>query len=168
MIYRYIFLCWSFTLAASTSQELFLQGNEYYKQKEYAKALSHYEKIPNKGAAVWHNMGNSAYKNGNTVHAQLYWKRATKQSEKQFPILIIQILFFCTFSVFLIFVRPLILKKKYRMLIACSLITLTTGLLAYNAYAEYSCKKGLTIDDNSIAYVGPDAGFHEVNNSGRN
>ena len=44
-----------------TIKESFLQANVVYAQEEFKQALYVYQRIDNKGAAVWFNMGNCWY-----------------------------------------------------------------------------------------------------------
>jgi tetratricopeptide (TPR) repeat protein len=63
---------------AGNDEELFLRGNKYYAQKNYAAALQVYEMIARKGAAVLYNMGNCAFHQEDYSHALVYWNRAQK------------------------------------------------------------------------------------------
>lgn len=65
---------------AQSSQEIFLQANKLYNEKQYDSAYHKYESLPNKGVAVWYNMGNCAYKQNNMDNAFLCWARAAKQA----------------------------------------------------------------------------------------
>ncbi|BDC34842.1 hypothetical protein Noda2021_08000 [Candidatus Dependentiae bacterium Noda2021] len=66
----------------ANSQELFLRANKLYETKNYHQALELYEQIENKGAAVWHNMGNCSYCLQQNAQALLYWRRAQKNAPK--------------------------------------------------------------------------------------
>lgn len=61
---------------APTNQELFLQGNAAYREKNYERALALYTQLPNKGPVVWYNMGNCAYKLNRYPDAYVYWKKS--------------------------------------------------------------------------------------------
>lgn len=63
---------------AGNDEELFLRGNKYYAQKNYANALQTYEMITHKGVAVLYNMGNCAFHQEDYSHALVYWNRAQK------------------------------------------------------------------------------------------
>lgn len=166
-----------------SSQELFLQANAQYAQKNYEKALKLYEKIPHKGAAVWYNMGNCAYKMADTVHAQLYWKRASKTGDSAIqadtihnldrishnqlsaPILAplaIQILFFCIFSVFLVISCFLVRRKKIMFLAACSLAMGGISFLTYTTYRHITDTKALVMSSENYLYAGPDYDYHQL------
>lgn len=71
-------LIYSFAVMAiaCANEELFLKAHQNYIQKDYATALQHYQLIPNKGAAVWYNMGNCAYKMNDFKAALAYWNSA--------------------------------------------------------------------------------------------
>ncbi len=59
-------------------QELFLQANQLYTQKEYQKAYDTYDKMSHKGSGSWYNMGNCAYHINNYVQARACWQRSCK------------------------------------------------------------------------------------------
>ncbi len=63
-----------------THQENFLRAHELYMSKNYEQALALYQTIPEKGSAVWYNMGNCAYQLGDYADALLYWKRAEREA----------------------------------------------------------------------------------------
>ncbi|WP_029626573.1 tetratricopeptide repeat protein [Thermophagus xiamenensis] len=57
----------------------FEQGNEYYSQSEYEKAIEMYQSILQSGlesAAVYYNLGNAFYKSGKLPEAILNYERA--------------------------------------------------------------------------------------------
>lgn len=62
--------------SAPTNQELFLQGNAAYREKNYEQALALYTQLSNKGSVVWYNMGNCAYKLNRYPDAYVYWKKS--------------------------------------------------------------------------------------------
>lgn len=66
----------------ANSQEIFLRANKLYENKEYKQALELYEQLENKGAAVWHNMGNCSYCLKQNAQALVYWHRAQKNAPK--------------------------------------------------------------------------------------
>jgi len=59
-------------------QETFRAANHAFREKKYEEALRLYSTIPHKGAAVYYNMGNAAYKTEHAGYALLYWRRAEK------------------------------------------------------------------------------------------
>ena len=62
--YRYI-IVWLLVLTgicSARTQEIFLQANKKYKEKEYNQALDMYRSIEHKGQAIWYKMGKCAYK----------------------------------------------------------------------------------------------------------
>ncbi len=59
-------------------QALFTQANELYKNGDFAKAYELYLQIPDKGAAVYYNLGNCAYKLNKLGYALAYWRRAER------------------------------------------------------------------------------------------
>jgi tetratricopeptide (TPR) repeat protein len=173
----------------TSAQELFLQANQWYEKKEYQKAAEFYEKIPKKSAAVWYNLGNCAYKNGNDLQALLYWQRAQKLGDsktrnqssynisvitkklsipesnnivQKLPPLPLQILFFCTFGVFLVINRKLWLAKRFAMLLGMGLLVIGTGALTFAVYRVHTTAHGLIMHDESILYAGPDVHYHEI------
>ncbi len=67
------------TVSAQTS--LFKEGNKQYEQKEYAKAIESYKQILNnniESAALYFNLGNAYFKNGDLGHAVLYYMKAKR------------------------------------------------------------------------------------------
>lgn len=65
-------------LCPATSQEQFLEANSAYKNSDFEKALSLYQALENKGAAVWYNMGNCWYRLEKYSNALVCWKKALK------------------------------------------------------------------------------------------
>jgi len=61
-------------------QEVFLQANKLYKEREYEKALEAYASLPNKSTAVWYNTGNGLYHLGNYIEALVAFKRAERDA----------------------------------------------------------------------------------------
>ncbi len=66
---------------AINNQETFLQANQLYTKGEYAHALVKYKAISKKGPAVWYNMGNCHYQEGNKADALVCWRRAQKNGQ---------------------------------------------------------------------------------------
>ena len=173
----------------TSAQELFLQANQCYTKKEYQQAADLYNKIPTKSAAVWYNLGNCAYKNGNDLQALLYWKRAEKMGNQQIkndsvynsgvvskklalhepsnfvhrlPVLPLQILFFCMISVFLVINRKLWRTKRLAMLLAIALLVIGSGALTFASYRMRTTHYALIMRDASLIYAGPDCQYHEI------
>lgn len=67
----------------ATVQEQFLEANLAYKNSDFKKALSLYQALENKGAAVWYNMGNCWYNVGTYSKALVCWKKALKYGGAQ-------------------------------------------------------------------------------------
>lgn len=67
-------------LESVSNQELFLRGNKAYRDADYQDALHYYEQIPQKGDAVWHNMGNCYSCLEDPVNACVHWQRAKKHA----------------------------------------------------------------------------------------
>ncbi len=65
----------------SAQNSLFKEGNKQYEQKEYAKAIESYKQILNnniESAAIYFNLGNAYFKNGDLGHAILYYMKAKR------------------------------------------------------------------------------------------
>jgi tetratricopeptide (TPR) repeat protein len=173
----------------ASAQELFLQANQSYAKKDYQHAADLYNKIPNKSAAIWYNLGNCAYKSGNDMQALLYWKRAQKMGNRSIknyslfncaviekklaipessnlihkvPILPLQVLFFCTFSVFLVINRKLWNAKRFGLLLTIALFVIGSGALTFASYKSHTCQHALIMNDASTIYTGPDNQYHEI------
>lgn len=173
----------------TSAQELFLQANQCYIKKEFKDAENLYKKVPQKSAAVWYNMGNCAYKNGKDFEALLYWKRAKKIGNSQIrsdssynitlvskklnipqpshvlqnvPVLALQILFFCTFSVFLVINRKLWRAKRFALMVCLSIFIGGMGALTFAVYQGNTNRIALIVQDESIVYAGPNTKYHEV------
>ena len=73
-----VFLIVFMTCAYANDQELFLQANELYKEKNYQQACALYNNIKHKGPATWYNMGNCAYQMGDVSCALVYWRMANR------------------------------------------------------------------------------------------
>lgn len=65
---------------AQNNQEIFLQANKLYEQNDYPKAFLLYESIPQKGSAVWFNMGCCLAMQEKYIDALLFYKRALKNA----------------------------------------------------------------------------------------
>jgi len=63
---------------AISDEELYLQGNSFYLQGDYAKALARYQDIKRKGPAVFHTMGNCYRYLSNPVEAIVSWRQAQR------------------------------------------------------------------------------------------
>jgi|SRR5690554_4421355 tetratricopeptide (TPR) repeat protein len=72
----------SFTFSQS-EEEKFQQGNNYYRQKEYDKAIEVYTDLINsgyEGSSLYYNLGNAYYRTGKLGYAILYYEKALKLS----------------------------------------------------------------------------------------
>ncbi len=61
------------------ARQWFSQGNTYYQQKEYGKAIESYQRVIETGfesGALYYNMGNAYYKLNEVGKARLYYERA--------------------------------------------------------------------------------------------
>ncbi|RPI72281.1 MAG: tetratricopeptide repeat protein [Ignavibacteriales bacterium] len=68
---------------AQNEEEIFLQGNEYYRLKEFGKAIEVYNGLVNsgfEGTSLYYNLGNSYYRTGKIGLAILYYEKALKLS----------------------------------------------------------------------------------------
>lgn len=173
------------SLHAQDVTDLFTQANKQYQKNECAQALALYDQIPDKGAATWYNMGNCAYKLNDQVHALLYWKRAYKYGNHEIqknslqnmkllslpyePLshpfantnpLIMQILFFCIFSVFLIVGYFLIHARRW-IFLAMTVATLASvGRITYKVTAL--CPQALVMLDEISLRAGPGTEYHQL------
>jgi tetratricopeptide (TPR) repeat protein len=71
------------SFGSDNTQALFEKGNAYYAKSQYKEAMSAYQQILDAGyqsAAVYFNMGNAGYKNGDIPTALLYYEKAHKLS----------------------------------------------------------------------------------------
>ncbi len=66
--------------AALQDQELFLQANTLYQQRDYQQAEQRYLLLQDKGYAVWFNLGNCAFHRCNYPQAYAYWLRAQREA----------------------------------------------------------------------------------------
>ena|SRR5437762_4830035 len=78
-----IIIFFSFVIFAGNDEELFLRANKLYEAGEYDKALLSYESIPQKGRAVFYNMGNCYFHKNDYPQALVYWMRAEKGATSQ-------------------------------------------------------------------------------------
>lgn len=60
--------------------EKFLQGNIFYKDNQFEKAIDLYQSIDNKNSHIWFNIGNSYYKLGKMAEAKVAFLRARKNA----------------------------------------------------------------------------------------
>lgn len=63
----------------SQVDELLKQGNEFYQQKQYEKAVETYQKIISMGydgVSLYYNLGNAYYREGKMGYAILYYEKA--------------------------------------------------------------------------------------------
>ena len=141
------------------NSNLFTQALEEQTAGNYSKALEIYGALEPKTAAVWNNMAIAASHTDDALHAQLYRLRAQKNNTYGCPPLTIQILFFCLFSVFLIFVIQYRKKKKYVTICLLGLMSAISGIVTYQLYREQKKNYGLVMEDCPV-YIGPDALYH--------
>lgn len=166
------------------SKELFAKANAFYQKNECVHALALYEQISSKGAAIWYNMGNCAYKLNDEINALLYWKRAYKYGNtlikndssvnmKKLPYsftllphpsgtvppLIMQILFFCIFGVFLIVGYFLIQAKRWIFLVMSLSVLVSIGRITHHVYSAST--QALIMQDTAL-YAGPEVGYHQI------
>lgn len=73
---------------AGNDEELFLQGNKSYKQKDYDSALRSYDMMSKKGRAALYNMGNCCFQQADYAQALVYWSRAeVGASSKEYAVI---------------------------------------------------------------------------------
>jgi len=68
---------------AQNEAEIFQQGNEYFRQKQYNEAIESYRKLVNsgyEGTALFYNLGNAYYREGKIGYAILFYEKALKFS----------------------------------------------------------------------------------------
>ena len=83
-----IYFIFLFSLVSSFSyaqneEKIFQQGNEYFQQKQYDKAIESYKQLINsgyEGTALYYNLGNAYYREGKIGYAILYYEKALKLS----------------------------------------------------------------------------------------
>lgn len=68
---------------AQNEEKLFQQGNEYFRQKQYDKAIESYQQLVNsgyEGTALYYNLGNAYFREGKIGYAILFYEKALKLS----------------------------------------------------------------------------------------
>ncbi len=68
---------------ASEADELMKQGNQFYQDKQYEKAIDAYQKIIDMGyvgTSLFYNLGNSYYRDGKLGYAILYYEKSLELS----------------------------------------------------------------------------------------
>ncbi len=73
--------CFTVNVVAQNQAERFKRANAFYQDKDYVSARSLYEAILKDGyesAALYYNLGNTAYKSGDLGYAVLYYYRGTR------------------------------------------------------------------------------------------
>jgi len=65
---------------AQTAQEIFLQANNYYDEKEFSQAVATYQKLETKDAGILYNLGNSYYMLEDYTNALVSWRQAECQA----------------------------------------------------------------------------------------
>jgi tetratricopeptide (TPR) repeat protein len=78
-----LFLVVSQIAFASESEDLMKQGNQFYQDKQYEKAIDTYQKIITMGyvgTSLYYNLGNSYYRDGKIGYAILYYEKALELS----------------------------------------------------------------------------------------
>lgn len=181
----FILLILSASAHAQNASDLFAQAHNLYQKKECTQALALYDQIPHKGAATWYNMGNCAYKLNDQIHALLYWKRAyhfgnatiqknslenmkllsiphrdAATSHAQTNPLLMQILFFCIFSVFLILGYFLVRTKRWVFLAMCFSVLVYAGYVTYQV--SIAAKQALVMHNDATLHAGPGPEFHQL------
>lgn len=77
----FLLLCLPLLPLAQTPNELFIQANLLYKEKNYAGAIALYDSVAQSGYVspeLFFNLGNAHFKNGNLAPAILNYERAKK------------------------------------------------------------------------------------------
>jgi tetratricopeptide (TPR) repeat protein len=80
---------------------------------------------------------------------------------KKVPVILVQILFFCSVSVFLIFVRRLWYGKKYLLMLLCTLGIGSIAYLTLYNYVQHNSQHAV-IQKESALLVGPCANYHHI------
>ncbi len=78
-----IVLLFSAVSFPSEPEDLMKQGNEYYQDKQYEKAVDAYQKIIHlgyEGTSLYYNLGNAYYREGKIGLAILYYEKAHRLS----------------------------------------------------------------------------------------
>lgn len=71
------------TMDKAGAQELMAQGNKYYQDREYEKAVDAYQEIINAGfesTSLYYNIGDAYYREGKLGYAILYYEKALRLS----------------------------------------------------------------------------------------
>src|SRR3990167_765558 len=63
---------------SALAQETFLQGNKFFENQQYEKAINSYNQPKNKGFGLYFNLGNAQFKLGNHIDALVAFKKAEK------------------------------------------------------------------------------------------
>ncbi|MBD3256970.1 tetratricopeptide repeat protein [candidate division GN15 bacterium] len=67
------------SVGASPQEELFVQANDYYKNRQYDSAILAYQQVVDEGvesAPLYFNLGNAYFRAGDVGHAILYYLKA--------------------------------------------------------------------------------------------
>ena len=71
------------SVSFAQEEKMFQDGNEYYRQKQYDKAIETYSQIIHAGfesAPLYYNLGNAYYRSGKIGYAILYYEKALRLS----------------------------------------------------------------------------------------
>jgi len=85
-ILPYILIIFFFNITFAFSQneeQIFQQGNEYFVQKQFDKAIESYRQLINsgyEGTSLFYNLGNAYYRSGKIGYAILYYEKALRLS----------------------------------------------------------------------------------------
>ncbi len=85
-ILPYILIIFFFNITFTFSQneeQIFQQGNEYFVQKQFDKAIESYRQLINsgyEGTSLFYNLGNAYYRSGKIGYAILYYEKALRLS----------------------------------------------------------------------------------------
>lgn len=180
------FLCMVFTAPAQTPEHMFSHANAAYQKNEFAFALTEYEQIPDKGPAVWYNMGNCAFKLHDEIKAFLYWQRAYKTADTDLkknitanmarltitraPLSplpsprLMQILFFCIFGIFLIVGYFLIRARAWIFLALSVAVLVSAARITY--HVAYISRAAVVMSDNTPLRAGPGHEYHQLGTVG--
>lgn len=71
----------STSLRAQTAQEIFLQANQLYDEKQFEAACAAYQSVEPKDSSILYNIGNCYYKLGDHAQAIAHWHQAQKQAQ---------------------------------------------------------------------------------------
>ncbi len=72
---------YSFAFQSNNSKEMFDKANDLYRNNKFEDAANEYKKLVKEGyesAALYYNLGNTYYREGNIGHAILYYEKALK------------------------------------------------------------------------------------------